>query len=143
MKVSVEDVSSVKKKITVIIPPDVVNSAVEDAYVALNKKAKVKGFRPGKIPRHVLKSIFKDQVKADVTEKLFGDSYSKALTEAGIRPVSYPEVDTKGVAEDEEFTYSAAVEVAPAIALADYKAIAVERLKQEVDKKQIDAFLDR
>jgi trigger factor len=51
--------------ITVTVPRDVVNSAVEDAYVALNKKAKVKGFRPGKIPRDVLKSIFKDQVKVN------------------------------------------------------------------------------
>jgi trigger factor len=143
MKVTVEDVSSVKKKITVSIPPDVVNSAVEDAYVALNKKAKVKGFRPGKIPRHVLKSIFKDEVKADVTEKLFGDSYSKALTEAGIRPVSYPEVDTQGAVENEEFTYSASVEVAPTVELAEYKAIEVERLKVDVDKKEIEAFLAR
>ncbi len=143
MKVTVEDVSSVKKKITVTIPRDVVNSAVEDAYIALNKKAKVKGFRPGKIPRHVLKSIFKDEVKADVTEKLFGDSYSKALTEAGIRPVSYPEVDTQGAVENEEFTYSAAFEVAPVVTLSDYKAIEVERLKIDVEKKEIETFLDR
>ncbi|MBN2224424.1 MAG: trigger factor [Deltaproteobacteria bacterium] len=143
MKVTVEDVSSVKKKITVIIPRDVVDSAVEDAYVALGKKAKVKGFRPGKIPRHVLKSIFKDQVKSDVTEKLFGDTYSKALTEAGVHPVSYPEVDTEGAAEGQDFTYSAAVEVAPEITLCDYKAIEVERLKIDIDKKEIDAFLDR
>ncbi len=143
MKVTVEDVSSVKKKITVTIPRDVVNSAVEDAYVALSKKAKVKGFRPGKIPRDVLRSIFKDQVNADVTEKLFGDSYSKALAEVDIRPVSYPEVDTKGAVENEEFTYSAAVEVAPAVELADYKAIQVERLKVDIDKKEIDAFLTR
>lgn len=143
MKVTVQDVSSVKKKITVTIPRDVVDSAVEDAYVALNKKAKVKGFRPGKIPRHVLKSLFKDQVKADVTEKLFGDSYSQALSEAGIRPVSYPEVDTEGAVEGQEFTYSADVEVTPAVELADYKAIEVERLKIDIDKKEIEAFLDR
>jgi len=143
MKVTVEDVSSVKKKITVTIPKDVVNSAVEDAYVALNKKAKVKGFRPGKVPRHVLKSIFRDQVNADVTEKLFGDTYSKALTEVGIRPVSYPEVDTKGAAEDEEFTYSAAVEVTPAIELSAYKDIEVERLKIDIDKKEVESFLTR
>jgi trigger factor len=143
MKVTVEDVSSVKKKITVTVPRDVVNSAVEDAYVALNKKAKVKGFRPGKIPRHVLKSIFKDQVKADVTEKLFEDTYSKALSEAGIRPVSYPEVDTEGAVEDNEFTYSAAFEVTPEVALSDYKSIEVERLKIEVDKKEVEAFLER
>jgi trigger factor len=143
MKVSVEDVSSVKKKITVTIPRDVVNSAVEDAYVALNKKAKVKGFRSGKIPRHVLKSIFKEEVSADVTERLFGDSYSKALTEAGIRPVSYPEVDTKGAVENEEFTYSAAFEVAPVVTLSDYKAIQIERLKTDIDKKEIETFLTR
>jgi len=143
MKVSVEDVSSVKKKITVTIPRDVVDAAVEEAYVALGKKAKVKGFRAGKIPRHVLKSIFKEQVKSDVTEKLFGDTYSKALTEAGVRPVSYPEVDTEGITEDGQFTYSATVEVTPSITLADYKTIQVERLKHDVDKKQIDAFLDR
>jgi trigger factor len=143
MKVTVEDVSSVKKKITVTIPRDVVNSAVEDAYLALNKKAKVKGFRPGKIPRHVLRSLFKDQVKADVTEQLFGDSYSKALSEAGIRPVSYPEVDTDGAVEDQEFTYSAAFEVTPAVTLADYKAIEVERLKMDIDKKEVEAFVER
>jgi trigger factor len=143
MKVTVQDVSSVKKKITVTIPRDVVDSAVEDAYVALGKTAKVKGFRPGKIPRHVLKSIFKDQVNSDVTEKLFGDTYPKALTEAGVQPVSYPQVDTEGVSENADFTYSAAVEVVPAIELADYAAIEVERLKIDVDKKEIDAFLDR
>jgi trigger factor len=143
MKVTVEDVSSVKKKITVTVPRDVVNSAVEDAYVALNKKAKVKGFRPGKIPRHVLKSIFKDQVKADVTEKLFDDTYSKALTEAGIRPVSYPDVDTKGAEENEEFTYSAAFEVTPVVSLADYKSIEVERLRIDVDKKEVETFIER
>jgi trigger factor len=143
MKVTVEDVSNIKKKITVIVPKDAVNTAVEDAYTELNKKAKIKGFRPGKVPRHLLKSMFRDQVRADVTEKLFGETYAKALDEAGIHPVSYPEVDTKGVTEDEEFTYSAAVEVVPKIELGDYKDIVVERLKITSEEKDVDAFIKR
>ncbi len=143
MKVTVEDVSSVKKKITVTVPKDAVNAAVEDAYTAINKKAKVKGFRPGRVPRPILKSLFKDQMREDAAEKLFGDTYPKALDEAGVHPVSYPEVDTKGVTEDEEFIYSAAVEIMPALELSDYKQIEVERLRVDIGKKEIEDFLNR
>jgi trigger factor len=143
MKVTVEDLSAVKKKITVTIPKEEVNAAVQKAYVAINKKAKVKGFRPGKVPFHILKSNFRDQMRSDVTEKLFEDTYPKALTEANVRPVSYPEVDTKGIVEDEEFVYSAAVEVMPAVELTDYKDIEVERLVVEVGAKEVEEFLTK
>ncbi len=64
MKVNVEDISSIKKKVDVEIPEDQVTKEVDSSYGELRKKAKIKGFRPGKVPRNIFERHFKDYVKA-------------------------------------------------------------------------------
>ena len=143
MKVSVEDVSSVTKKLTVVIPKDEVKKEMEKAFVALKKNAKIRGFRPGKAPMDFIKQRFAEDVKGDVAEKLFGDSYPKALDEAGVDPITYPQVDTDGVVDGEDFTYTATVEIMPKLEIETYRDVEVEKEKLNIDKKQADAVLTR
>jgi len=67
MQVSVEDINSVKKTLHIEIPQETVVQELDKAYNKLRKKAKVKGFRPGKVPRSVVERLFKKDVHADVT----------------------------------------------------------------------------
>jgi len=142
MKVDLENVTSIKKKITVIVPRETVDVEIERAYVDLNKKVKIRGFRPGKIPRDILVRQFKEQVEADVTETIFKDTYPKAISEAGAHPVSYPEVETDGAKTGSDFSYHATFEVMPEIALPDYARLEVEREKVIVEKKDVEKTLE-
>ena len=79
MQVTVEDLSSVKKVLHIEIPEDQVTSELDAYYKNLKKTAKVKGFRPGKIPRSVLKRMFKKDVHADVSSRLIQNSFLDAV----------------------------------------------------------------
>jgi trigger factor len=143
MKVDFEDVSAVKKKINVRISAETVDGEIENAYRALNKKAKIKGFRPGKIPRDILVSRFKEDVEADVAEALFKKTYPEALKEADVNPISYPQVDTDGVKTGEDFSYSVTVEILPEIHVSNYQGLEVEKERVDVDKKKVEETLAR
>ncbi len=90
MQVTVEDLSSVKKILRIEIPEDKVVSELDASYQNLKKTAKVKGFRPGKTPRSVLKRMFKKDVHADVSSKLIQDSFLDALKDTGLYIVRTP-----------------------------------------------------
>ena len=93
MKASVEEISSIKKKVSVEIPEDEVAKEVDSIYKDLGKKAKIKGFRPGKVPRDILERYFKDYVKTEAIQKLIEETYPKAISEIHLEPVSPPVVD--------------------------------------------------
>ena len=141
MKVDFEDISSVKKKVNVVVPADTVAKEIEKAYDSLKKKAKVKGFRPGKVPRDILIQRFKEEVEADVTEKIFKDTYPEAIKEVGIEPITYPDVDTKGAKTGKDFSYSATVEVLPKITVTGFEGMEVEKEKVNLDQKDVDTVL--
>jgi len=79
MNITVEEISSIKKKISVEIPIEQVTGEVESLYREVGKQAKIKGFRPGKIPRDILERYFKDYVKAEAIQKLIQETYPAAL----------------------------------------------------------------
>ncbi len=141
MKVDFEDISSVKKKIKVVVPANTVTKEIEKAYDSLKKKAKVKGFRPGKVPKDILIQRFKEEVEADVTEKIFKDTYPEAIKEMGIEPITYPDVDTKGAKTGKDFSYSATVEVLPEITVTGFKGMGVEKEIVSLDQKDVDTVL--
>jgi len=141
MKTSVEDISSVKKKITIEIPEDRVTNEIDSFYLDLGKKAAIKGFRPGKVPRNILERRFKDYVKAEVLQKLIQGTYPEALSEMNLQPVSDPEVDPGDIESGKPFQYSATVEVRPEIKIENYSGLNLEGKKEEVQDEEVEERL--
>jgi trigger factor len=137
MKASVEEISSIKKKVSIEIPEDQVTQEVESFYKDLGKKAKIKGFRPGKVPRDILERYFKDYIKAEVIQKLIQDTYPQALSEANLQPVSPPVVDPGEFENGKPFQYSAVIEVKPDIKLEGYTGLKIEGKKEEVKDEEV------
>jgi trigger factor len=141
MKASVEEISSIKKKVSIEIPEDQVAKEVESFYKDLGKKAKIKGFRPGKVPRDILERYFKDYVKAEVTQKLIQDTYPQALSEADLQPVSPPVIDPGEFENGKPFQYSAVIEVKPDIKLEGYTGLKIEGKKEGVKDEEVEERL--
>jgi len=145
MKIQVEKLSPVEKKVTVEIEPAEVAKEIDRAYASLGRRVKLRGFRPGKAPRTVLERNFKDQVEADVVEKLVQKSFEEATKEQDLEAVAAPrvEVGEGGIAADRPFSYTARVEVKPVIVPKDYRGLAVTRKVVEVTDAIVDAELER
>lgn len=141
MKVSVEDVSGVKKVLHIEVPHEDVTREVDGAYNELKKTAKVKGFRPGKAPRSVLERMYRKDVQADVTSKLIQDSFIEALKETDLKIVGSPKVDPPALDEKSAYSFDAAVEVRPEIADIEYKGMELTRTKYAVSDEELDMQL--
>jgi len=141
MKANVEEISAIKKKVLVEIPENQVTQEVDSFYRDLGKKANIKGFRPGKVPRNILERYFKDYVKAEVVQKLIQDSYPTALSETDLHPVSPPVIDPGEFAEGKPFLYSAVVEVKPDIQLGGYTGLKIEGKREETKEEEVEERL--
>jgi trigger factor len=141
MQVTVEDLSSVKKILRIEIPEDKVVSELDASYKNLKKTAKVKGFRPGKTPRSVLKRMFKKDVHADVSSRLIQDSFLDALKETGLNIVGNPKVDPPGLEEKGPYKYDATIEIRPEIEDIDFKGLALKKTLYKVSDEEINAQL--
>ncbi len=141
MKIHVEEISPVKKKISIEIPEEQVIKEVDSFYKDLGKKAKIKGFRPGKVPRDVLRRYFKDYVKTEVIQKIIQETYPQALTEANLKPVSLPIIDPGEFEDHKPFQYTAVMEVKPEIQLGGYTGLKIEGKKEDVREDEIEERL--
>lgn len=124
MKVEVVDVDRVTKKIEVEVPAEKINELTEAIYGELRKQAKIKGFRPGKIPISILKTYYKDYIDDELKRRVIGSTMSNALTEINVKPVTEPIADF--VEEEGRFAYTLLCEVLPEIEMPQYKGIEVE-----------------
>src|SRR4030067_356592 len=141
MKANIEEISSIKKKVSIEIPEDQVTKEVESFYKDLGKKAKIKGFRPGKVPRDILERYFKDYVKAEVVQKLIQDTYPQALSEADLQPVSPPVIDPGEFVEGNSYQYSAVIETKPDITLGGYTGLKIEGKKEGAKDEEVEERL--
>ena len=143
MKVEVETVDSVRRRLAVEVPEEEVRAEIERAYGELGRHARVRGFRPGRTPRPVLEQLFGDQVRADVFGRLIQQSYAEALRERGLAVVSQPQIVTERAEPGASLRYSATVEVRPDVDVGGYTGLAVDRPLAPVAEADIDAYLRR
>ncbi len=143
MQVSVEDVSSLTKKMTITLPQDYVSQQMEDAYKKLASEVALKGFRKGKIPRKVLEKNYGSKVEYDVAEKMIQDTYFDALQKTSLDVVVHPEVKDQKFADDGSFTYKAEVDVKPDFELQEYKGIEVEQPELVISDEEIALEVER
>src|SRR6266446_6343043 len=141
MKVRIESISPVKKKLLISVPEDEVLEEFDEAYRDLNKHARIPGFRPGKIPRALLEKRFGDSIQSEVYEKLVRKSILQAVRENDLEAVAVPEISEPKHDKGEGFSYVASLEVKPSFEAKDYKGIQVETEKSEVTQDQIKDVL--
>jgi trigger factor len=141
MQVTVEDVNSVKKTLHIEISEAEVVGELDKAYNELRKKAKVKGFRPGKVPRSVMERLFKKDVHADVTSRLIQSSFMDALKETDLKIVGTPNVDPPQLQATGPYKYDATVEISPEIEDIDYSGLSLKRTHYKVSDEEIEAQL--
>ena len=143
MKVAVEELESCKRKLAVEAPVDVVTQEWERAYGRVQKRASLPGFRRGRVPRSLVKLHFADDVKREVAEHLIPDVYRRALSEAQIDPVNEPDLQDLTLEEGAPLSFTAVVEVKPAIALGDYRGVEVQHAPVPIGDADIDEALER
>ena len=141
MQVSVEDINSVKKTLHIEIPEETVVKELDKAYDKLKKKAKVKGFRPGKVPRSVVVRLFKKDVHADVTSSLIQSSFMDALKETDLNVVGTPNVDPPELEAAGPYRYDATVEISPELEDIEYHDLVLKRTNYRVLDEEIEAQL--
>jgi trigger factor len=143
MAVKVEDVSPVKKKLLFDISWLEVKDELDAVYKDVGKKAKVKGFRQGKIPRNILESMYKDYAEDEAITNLVNRYYWEALKENNINAVAQPDIDQKGIEAEKNFTFTATVEVEPVIEPKGYIGIELEKEEHEVSDSDVDTRLEK
>ncbi|MBN1847415.1 MAG: trigger factor [Deltaproteobacteria bacterium] len=144
MKTTVEDLTSVKKKLMIEINAEEVEKRVDKTFRDYGKKAKIKGFRPGKIPRKILENYFGKQIIEEVADSLVRETLPKALDETKLLPLNIPLIENEVLKKGSEYHYSAIMEVKPEFDLAEYKGIEVEKeicsITDEDVTKQLEAI---
>jgi trigger factor len=141
MKVHVEEISPIKKKVHVEVPEDHVAKEIDSFYDELKKKAKIKGFRPGKAPRSILERYFKDYTTGEVLQRLIQETFPKALSEVSCSPVAPPAFDPQELESGKPFRYAAIVEVKPEIKIEDYAGLNLEGKKEDVGDEELEERL--
>ena len=143
MQVHVEDLSPVQKKITIEIPIERVNNEIDKAYLAIQKKAKLQGFRPGKAPLQLIKRTYSDAMRDDVMRRLYQETLYKALDEHKIEPLDSPTIESDILEQGVPFKYSAVFDVMPQILLSDYTGLIVSKEIYAAKPESIDEELKR
>lgn len=142
-EVKIEDIGTVKKKLSLEIPWLEVKTALDNAYKTIGRQARIKGFRPGKTPRKVLESFYKAQAEEDAISSLISESYVEALTKNDISPVTQPVISQNGIEAEKAFAYTATFEVVPVFEAKDYIGVEVEKEEYEVTGDDVDARLEQ
>ena len=143
MQVNVDDVSNITKRLKIVLPKEEVEKEIEDGFRKVKGEAKIKGFRRGKVPRHILERNYGQQVRAEVAEKLVQATYFDAVEKEKLDVVAHPEIKSPVFEEDGSFSYEAEVDTRPQFDLADYKNVEIEKEEIAVGDEEIDAELER
>jgi len=140
MKVEVENLNQVSRKVEVILPEETVNNLEESIYAELKGQAKIKGFRPGKVPRSIIENLYKDFIDSELKRKIVETTMAEALTIANVNPVVEPYVDF--IEKEGQRGYTLECEVIPEIELPQYSGIEVEVEAINVTDEEIEKRIE-
>ncbi len=143
MQVTVEKLSPVLVEFQVQVPADQVKTEVDKAYSALQRTARVRGYRPGKAPRQVLAHLYGGRVHADVAQRLVDSTLNQVLAEKQVQPLSQPSIAPAELKPDDVFSYKARFEVRPEIESVKWEGFEVKRPKAAVADEMIDTEIER
>ena len=143
MEVTVEKSSELKRKLTVKMPSHKLQAKIDARLSEIGKTLKLKGFRPGRIPRKILLQRYGKSVQREVVSEMIQSSLYEAIEKEKLRPASNPVLDNlPELGGADEFEFSASIEVYPEIGAIDTSKIEITRLQAEVTEADVDEMLE-
>ena len=143
MRTNLENITSVKKKLSVEIESKEVDKKFNEAYKILGKQVKIPGFRPGKTPRKILERHIGSQITEDVAKDLINETLPGALKETKSFPLDVPILEKETPKQGQDFKYSAIMEIRPQFELENYLGLELEKETCSVTEKDIRDHLAR
>jgi trigger factor len=141
MQVSIETTGALERRMEVSVPRERIEQAIDERLKRVSRTAKLKGFRPGKVPLKVVKQQFGAQVRQEVLSDLMQSSFAEAVSQEKLKPAAGPRIEPLAVGPDEDLRYRATFEVFPEIDLKGVEGIAVVRPAAEVTEADVDAMV--
>ena len=141
MQVSVETTGALERRIEVSVPRERIEQAIDERLKRVSRTAKLKGFRPGKVPLKVVKQQFGAQVRQEVLSDLMQSSFAEAVTQEKLNPAAGPRIEPVSVGPDQDLKYRATFEVFPEIELKGVEGIVVSRPAATVTEADVDAMV--
>lgn len=142
MQITIEDISPVEKRVDFEVPWTDVAPRLDKAYNELRRDVRLKGFRPGKVPRAVVERLYRHQVETDVAKELVEFSIGQAIQERQLQPVAPLEVDKYEIKAGAAFKFTAKVEVRSQVVPKDYSGVELERRPAKVDEAEVQSALE-
>ena len=144
MSVQVENLEKNTAKLTIEVPAEKFEEAVQHSYNKNKGKFNIPGFRKGKAPFNMIKKMYGVGVfYEDAVDEVIDASYPDAAKESGLEIVSRPAVSIEQIEEGKSFIYTAKVAVKPEVTLGEYKGVEVQKTKSEVTEEDIETEIKR
>jgi trigger factor len=138
MKVTIENIKGLNKDLKVLIDKETMSSYMDEKYEEIKGTVNLKGFRPGKVPKEVLKRQFGKAVFGEVLDKVLKETSTKALEENKIKPAGQPKLDLKTYGEDKELEYVLSVTELPKVDVTSIESIKFDQYSVKIDNSETD-----
>ncbi|WP_447591025.1 trigger factor [Aquipseudomonas campi] len=142
MQVSVESTSALERRMTIGVPAERIETEVNKRLQQTAKRAKVPGFRPGKVPMSVIRQRYEDAARQEALGDLIQATFYEAIVEQKLNPAGAPAVEPKVFEKGKDLEYIATFEVFPEFKVVGLEDIAIERLQAEVADADLDNMLE-
>ena len=142
MRVSVETTSGLERRLTVGVPADRVDSAVNKRLQDAARNVRLPGFRPGKVPMKVMKQRFGAGVRQEVLGEVISQSFQEAVMSENLRPAGQPSIEARKMDAGQDVEYTATFEVFPAVEVSSIDDLSVEKPVAEVTDADIDDIVE-
>ena len=138
MKVTVENIKGLNKEVKVFIDKKTMNTYMDEKYEEIKKTVNLKGFRPGKVPKEILKRQFGQSIFSEVLDKVLKETSVKALENNKIKPAGQPKLDLKTYGEDKDLEYVMSITELPKVELKSVENIKFNEYTVKIDASETD-----
>ena len=143
MQVTVESTGALERKMRVELPVERIEQEVDSRLKSVGKTAKIKGFRPGKVPAKVVKQRYGKQIRKEVLADLMQKSYTEAVVQENLNPAGAPQIEPNDDDDGKSFVYTATIEVMPDVNLKDLDKITLTRPDVTIGDQDLDDMIDK
>ena len=142
MKVTIQNKKGLNKDLKIFVEKKIIDNHLNEKYSEVSKTVQLKGFRPGKVPKEVLKRQFGKAIFGEVLDKILKETSAKALSENKIKPAGQPKIDLKTFGENKDLEYIISVTELPKIDLKPIETLKVDEYEVKIDKKEVDKRIE-